>query len=159
MRKTIGLIATAVLAAALASPAAAQGRTKVGMLDCDISGGIGMIIASQKQVQCIFTPAAPEMGRQEVYLGTITKLGIDVGATTGGKMLWEVVAPTTRPFGALAGHYAGATAEATVGAGVGANVLVGGSDRTVTLQPISVQGQAGLNIAVGVGALDLATVR
>jgi hypothetical protein len=159
MRNTIGLIATAVLAAALASPAAAQGRTKVGMLECDVSGGIGMIIASQKQVQCIFTPAAPEMGRQEVYLGTISKLGIDVGATTGGKMLWEVVAPTTRPFGALAGHYAGATAEATVGAGVGANALVGGSNRTVTLQPISVQGQAGLNFAVGVGALDLATVR
>ena len=159
MRKTIGLIATAAVAVALATPAAAQTRTKVGMLDCDISGGIGMIIASQKQVQCIFTPASPELGRQEVYLGTISKLGIDVGATTGGRMLWEVVAPTSRPFGALAGHYAGATAEATVGAGVGANVLVGGSDRTVTLQPISVQGQAGLNIAVGVGALDLATVR
>ena len=159
MRKTIGLIATAVVAVALATPAAAQTRTKVGMLDCDISGGIGMIIASQKQVQCIFTPASPELGRQEVYLGTISKLGIDVGATTGGRMLWEVVAPTSRPFGALAGHYAGATAEATVGAGVGANVLVGGSDRTVTLPPISVQGQAGLNIAVGVGALDLATVR
>ena len=159
MRKTIGLIATAAVAVALATPAAAQTRTKVGMLDCDISGGIGMIIASQKQVQCIFTPASPDLGRQEVYLGTISKLGIDVGATTGGRMLWEVVAPTSRPFGALAGHYAGATAEATVGAGIGANVLVGGSDRTVTLQPISVQGQAGLNIAVGVGALDLATVR
>jgi hypothetical protein len=159
MKRISGLIATAAIAAALASPAAAQERTKVGMLECDISGGVGMIIASQKQVQCVFTPASPEFGRREVYLGTISKLGIDIGATTGGKMLWEVVAPTSRPFGALAGRYAGASAEATVGAGVGANALVGGSNRTITLQPVSVQAQAGLNVAVGVGALELATVR
>jgi hypothetical protein len=74
-------------------------------------------------------------------------------------MLWEVVAPTSRTFGALAGRYAGASAEATVGAGIGANALVGGSNRTITLQPVSVQAQAGLNIAVGVGALELATVQ
>jgi hypothetical protein len=159
MRKTVGYLAAAAIAVVSVSPASAQGRTKVGLLDCDVSGGIGMIIASQKQVQCIFTPASPELGRREVYVGTISKLGIDVGATAGGRMVWEVVAPTNRSIGALAGHYAGASAEATVGAGVGANALVGGSARTVTLQPISVQGQAGLNLAVGVGALDLQTVR
>ncbi len=70
-------------------------------------------------------------------------------------MIWAVYAPTNRRFGALAGHYGGATGEATVGAGVGANVLVGGSSRTVTLQPISVQGQVGRNLAVGVAGLDL----
>jgi hypothetical protein len=89
-------------------------------------------------------------------MGSISKFGIDLGATNGGRMVWAVFAPTSaRLKGALAGSYAGATAEATVGAGVGANALVGGSNRTITLQPLSVQGQTGLNLAVGVGELRL----
>lgn len=148
-----------VAAAALPAPTMAQGpsRTKVGTLTCDISGGIGMIIASKKDVTCMFTPSQP--GPREVYVGSISKFGLDIGATAGGEMVWAVYAPTTRRFGALAGHYAGATAEATVGAGLGANVLVGGSNRTVTLQPLSVQGQAGLNVAAGVAGLELRPAR
>jgi len=94
-----------------------------------------------------------------VYTGSITKFGLDLGATAGGEMAWSVFAPSNKRFGALAGHYGGATAEATVGAGVGANVLVGGSNRTVTLQPLSVQGQTGLNLAVGVAGLELHPAR
>ncbi len=60
-----------------------------------------------------------------------------------------------RVFGALAGTYAGATAEATIAVGLGANVLVGGSNRTVALQPLSVTGQTGLNLAAGVASLTL----
>ena len=74
-------------------------------------------------------------------------------------MVWAVYAPTSRPAGALAGTYGGASAEATVGAGLGANVLVGGSNRTIQLQPLSVQGQTGLNIAPGVSGIDLRWVR
>ena len=74
-------------------------------------------------------------------------------------MVWAVFAPTSRKAGALAGNYTGASAEATVGAGLGANVLVGGSDRTVSLQPVSVQGQSGLNLAVGVSGLQLRVAR
>lgn len=146
-------------AVALSAPTMAQApdRTRAGTLTCDISGGIGMIIASKKEVTCMFTPSGP--GPREVYVGSITKFGLDVGATAGGEMVWQVLAPSTRKFGALAGHYAGASGEATVGAGVGANVLVGGSDRTVTLQPVSVQGQVGLNLAVGVAGLDLQPAR
>jgi hypothetical protein len=153
-------VALAVAAAvALPAPTMAQApdRTRAGTLTCDISGGIGMIIASKKEVTCMFTPSGP--GPREVYVGSITKFGLDVGATAGGEMVWQVLAPSTRKFGALAGHYAGASGEATVGAGVGANVLVGGSDRTVTLQPVSVQGQVGLNLAVGVAGLDLQPAR
>jgi len=69
--------------------------------------------------------------------------------TTGGVMVWAVYAPTNRRRGALSGTYAGAAAEATLIAGLGANALVGGSDRTIALQPFSVQGQVGLNIAAG----------
>ena len=148
-----------VAAVALPAPTMAQGanRTKVGTLTCDISAGIGLIIASKKDVTCMFTPS--QRGPREVYVGSISKFGLDVGATAGGEMIWAVYAPTNRKFGALAGHYGGASAEATVGAGVGANVLVGGSNRTVTLQPVSVQGQAGLNVAAGVAGLDLRPAR
>lgn len=161
MHKPLSAFAALAVVAAMALPASsmAQGpeRTKVGSLTCDISAGIGMIITSKKEVTCMFTPSQP--GPREVYTGSITKFGLDVGATAGGEMVWAVYAPTTRRFGALAGHYAGATAEATVGAGLGANVLVGGSNRTVTLQPVSVQGQAGLNVAAGVAGLDLRPAR
>ena len=159
MTKTISMAGAAVVAIALAMPltASAQGRDKVGTLTCDISAGIGIIIGSKKDVTCIFTPSAP--GAREVYVGSITKFGLDIGATSGGEMVWAVFAPSDRRVGALAGNYGGASAEATVGAGLGANVLVGGSNRTVSLQPLSVQGQAGLNLAVGVAGLDLHPAR
>ncbi len=161
MTKTISTFAAAALATALAMPlpAMAQGTapTKAGTLTCDISAGIGLIIGSKKDVACIFTPSTP--GAREVYTGSITKFGLDVGATAGGEMVWAVFAPTDRRIGALAGNYGGASAEATVGAGLGANVLVGGSNRTVSLQPVSVQGQAGLNLAVGVAGLELHPAR
>jgi hypothetical protein len=160
MRSFAALVAAAaVMSLAANTPAHAQGPDTVqaGMLECDISAGIGLIIASKKDVTCLFKPVnnAP----QEVYTGTITKIGIDLGATGAGQMIWSVYAPTSRPFGALAGTYAGATAEATIGAGLGANVLVGGSNRTVALQPLSVQGQLGLNIAAGVAELKLRPVQ
>lgn len=161
MNKSIGVGAALAVAAAIALPvptmAQSHDRTKVGSLTCDISGGIGVIVASKKSLACIFTPSKP--GPREVYTGSITKFGLDVGATSGGEMVWTVFAPSNKKFGALAGHYAGASAEATVGAGVGANVLIGGSNRTVTLQPVSVQGQTGLNLAVGVAGLDLRPAR
>jgi hypothetical protein len=161
MHRYVSALAALTLAAAVALPAPsmAQGRdrTKVGTLTCDISGGLGLIITSHKDLTCMFTPSQP--GSREVYVGSINKFGLDLGATTGGEMVWSVFAPSTRRFGALAGHYGGASAEATVGAGLGANVLVGGSDRTVTLQPVSVQGQAGLNVAAGVAEMNLRPAR
>jgi hypothetical protein len=161
MRRTLSAFAAVAVAAAIGLPAPsmaqAPNRTKAGTLTCDISGGIGMIIGSKKDVACIFTPSQP--GPREVYTGAITKFGLDVGATAGGEMVWSVFAPSNKHFGALAGNYGGASAEATVGAGLGANVLVGGSDRTVALQPVSVQGQSGLNLAVGVSELQLRPAR
>jgi hypothetical protein len=157
------LIGTGLMGACLAvalftpGPAAAQERLQVGTLDCDISGGLGFIIGSRKEVTCMFTSATP--GPREVYVGSITKLGLDLGATTGGQMVWAVYASTFARRGALSGYYGGASAEATVAVGLGANVLVGGSDRTIALQPLSVQGQAGLNVAAGVTELSLELAR
>ena len=156
MVRTAGALAVAAIIS-LPAPGLAQNRVKVGTLTCDISAGIGLIIGSRKEVQCLFTPSEP--GPREVYVGSITKFGLDLGATAGGQMIWVMHAPTTASIVPLAGNYAGASAEATVGAGLGANVLVGGSNRTVALQPVSVQGQAGLNLAVGVAGLELRPVR
>ncbi len=160
MKRTMLAFTAAAFAVALtAAPADAEGvqRVKAGTLSCDISAGIGLIIGSQKQVTCMFTPTNP--GPREVYVGTINKFGLDIGATAGGQMVWAVYAPTTRRFGALAGNYGGASAEATVGLGAGVNVLLGGSDRTVALQPVSLEGQVGLNLAAGVAGLDLVPAR
>lgn len=149
-------IAYAALVLALAIvPATAQqaGRTQVGTLTCNISPGVGMIVAGQRQLSCIYASAR---GRaREAYEGTVSTLGLDIGATSGGKLTWAVFAPTTLRRAALAGTYAGATAGGTVGAGVGANLLIGGSDRTVALQPLSVQGQTGVNITAGVSSMEL----
>jgi hypothetical protein len=147
------LVGAAAMAATASVTADAQpSRVQVGTLACSISAGIGLIVASQRNVNCNFQP---DGGPPEAYTGTMTRIGVDVGFTTGGAMVWGVFADTNRFAGMLSGTYAGATAEATVAAGLGANVLVGGSNRSVALQPLSVQGQVGLNVAAGVGALEL----
>jgi hypothetical protein len=135
------------------STAFAQAPVAAGTLTCDVSAGFGVIIGSRRSVNCTFAPTQP--GPVEYYTGTITKVGVDIGATTRGVLVWLVYAPTSRPAGALQGTYGGATAEATFAVGLGANVLVGGSNRTVALQPVSVQGQVGLNVAAGIAELDL----
>jgi hypothetical protein len=94
-------------------------------------------------------------GWKDYYAGSITRLGIDVGVTNGAKLVWAVFAPGKVKRGSLAGGYAGAGAEATVGVGIGANALVGGFRKSINLQPISLQGQTGLNIAGGIGSLTL----
>lgn len=136
------------------SAAEARAYTKVGTLDCAIAPGIGFVVGSSKQVDCIFTPSTPGW-RRERYFGVIDKFGLDIGATAAGRLVWHVHADTTARRHALAGRYSGATAEATIGGGLGANALYGGSSRTVSLQPISLQGQAGLNVAAGVAELTL----
>jgi len=150
-RYMIGAAALAMVVA-LAEPAAAQ-RIRAGLLTCDVSGGIGLVLGSQKQVSCVYNPDFP--GPQEAYVGTFTKFGLDIGVTGAGVMVWAVFTDSTRGPGFLAGDYVGATGEVTVAAGLGANVLVGGSNRTVALQPVSVSGQVGLNLAVGLGDLTL----
>ena len=92
----------------------------------------------------------------ERYEGSISKFGVDIGYQQSGVLIWAVIAPTEHMNpGALDGHYGGATAEATAGVGVGANVLIGGSERSIALQPLSIEGATGLNIAAGIGEITL----
>jgi len=150
-------IAAVALSLAADEPAAAQ-QVRAGLLTCDVSAGIGLIVTSQKQVSCAFAPDRADIMRED-YDGTITKFGLDLGVFGGGVMVWAVFTGTVAGPGFLAGDYVGASGEASLGAGLGANVLVGVSDRTVTLQPISVSGQIGVNVALGVASLHLGLPR
>jgi len=146
-------IVGAALALAATGPAAAQpARIQVGSLNCSLSSSVGLVIGSQRNVACILhTDNIPD----ETYQGTLSRVGLDIGATSGGKIIWAVFAGTNRFSGMLNGTYVGASGEASIGAGLGANVLVGGSNNSVALQPLSIQGQTGLNIAAGVSKLYL----
>jgi Protein of unknown function (DUF992) len=144
------------LAIGPAEPVGAQ-QVKAGVLSCEVSGGMGLVLGSQKSVSCSFIPDG-EGGRED-YDGSITKFGLDLGLTRSSRMVWVVFTNTVAGPGFLAGDYYGASGEATVGAGLGANLLLGGSNRTVALQPISLSGQTGLNLAIGVAALQLGLPR
>ena len=149
------LLATAgMIAFAVAANPAEAAYVKTGVLTCDVSAGVGLIVTSTKQMTCMFSPNS---GAPERYAGTIQKVGVDVGVTGAGVIVWAVLASVDGPpaRGVLAGTYGGASAEATVGVGAGANLLLGGSNRAFALQPLSVQGQIGLNFAVGITSLEL----
>ncbi|HFA59214.1 MAG TPA: DUF992 domain-containing protein [Rhodospirillales bacterium] len=148
------LTAAAIAIAALATPAHAL--VKIGVLTCHVEGGTGAVIYSSKALRCKFRSTS---GREERYIGSITRIGLDIGRTTGTSLMWNVFAPGSAKPGALAGSYAGASAQATLGTGVGANVLVGGLKRSITLQPVSLTAQTGLNLAAGVAGLKLRSVR
>jgi len=141
------------LTALMPAPAAAQNtRIEVGVLNCSVAGGAGFIFGSTKRLSCTFQGPAGA----DYYTGTISKFGIDIGATQQGVLSWGVFAPTTDlGRGALSGGYGGVTGEATVGVGLGANVMLGGSGRSIALQPLSVQAQQGLNLAAGIAAMEL----
>ncbi|MGZ5901414.1 MAG: DUF992 domain-containing protein [Reyranella sp.] len=159
MIKQFAALATATLGfMALAGGSGAQAQTpaksgaNVGSLTCNVAGGVGFVFGSSKELSCIF---ARGNGTAERYTGTIKKFGVDVGFTKEAHIVWLVFAPGQVANGALAGDYGGATAGGSVGVGAGANVLVGGSTKQITLQPVSVEGSVGLNVAAGVAEITL----
>jgi len=142
----------AVLAAALAAFAgSAQAQDSTGVLRCDVSGGIGLVFGSSRELQCTYTG---NDGRTQYYNGEIKKFGIDIGFTKSGVIIWGVLAPNVNMApGALSGTYAGVSAQAAAVRGVGANALV--STNKIMLNPLSVEGVKGVNIAAGVTGLNL----
>ena len=150
----LGFSALALIAAVTmaSGPTYSKSGVRVGALNCVIEGGVGLILGSKKGMICTFKPSN---GRSEKYRGSITRVGVDIGVTGKAYMTWAVFAPGKLKRGSLAGDYGGAGAEATIGVGLGANVLVGGFKKSVALQPLSVQGQTGLNVAAGVAGLKL----
>ena len=150
------IIALGALALAVFAAAPAEARIRAGMLTCQVSPGVSFIVGSQKTLNCRFKSA---LGYSERYAGRMTRVGLDVGFTTGGTIVWAVYAPSRPGPGALAGGYAGASAEATIAAGLDANALFGGFQNSIALQPLSVGVQQGLDVAAGVSSVELDFVR
>ncbi|MCF2522274.1 DUF992 domain-containing protein [Bradyrhizobium sp. G127] len=150
---TILSVAAAAIVATVAVAQSQSGSTQVGVLECRGGPNIGMIVGSVTNLGCVFR----SQGRpDDLYTARITKVGVDLGITTETALSWAVFAPTVQ-FGPgdLSGNYAGVGASATVIAGVGSNALIGGSQNSFALQPLSVQGQTGLSVAGGVQSLEL----
>jgi hypothetical protein len=147
------LTAVAIGAAAgFAMPADAAG-VKVGVLTCHVSSGWGFVFGSSKSMRCSYRP---NNGHNEHYTGDVGKFGIDLGYSESSVIIWGVVAPTSDlKAGALEGKYVGVQASASIGVGGGANALIGGFDKSITLQPLSIEGDKGLNVAAGIGAMTL----
>ena len=151
--KRILMAGAALALIASAAPKAMAQDVKAGYLSCHVSSGFGIIIGSSRDLSCTYTAAD---GKTENYKGEINKFGADIGYLASGVILWTVLAPAnTSAPGALAGHYAGATASATAGVGAGVNALTGGMHDSISLQPISIEGNNGLNVAAGVATMNL----
>lgn len=133
-------------------PGPPRSGVNVGSLNCRVAGGVGFIFGSSKDLTCVFYR---DDGRAEVYQGKIKRFGVDIGFTKEAHIIWLVFAPGKVEPGALVGDYAGVSASVAAGLGVGANVLIGGGQRQVSLQPVSVEGAVGLNIAAGVAEISL----
>jgi hypothetical protein len=151
------IFACAALACSVA-PASAQSRVEAGALECRGGASTSFIVGSVTELSCVFRPSAGGAG--ERYRAVIRHVGLDLGFTEQSAVIWAVLAPS-KVIGAgdLAGNYGGVQAGASVGVGVGANVLVGGSNNSFALQPVSVQAQTGLSVAAGIASLELRYVR
>jgi hypothetical protein len=156
-RKSLPALAGAAAIVALSiggspAPAAAAG-VEAGVLTCNVASGWGFIFGSSRDVHCVYTPGP---GVTEYYVGSISKFGVDIGYTQNAVIVWSVLAPTTSLApGALAGGYGGVTGGATVGVGGDANLLIGGFNHSISLQPLSIEGNKGLNVAAGIAEINL----
>jgi len=152
-KKSLLTVAAAGLAISAFSSAQAAVGVRAGVLTCNVASGSGFVFGSDKSVSCTFSGTG---GRVEHYAGAIQKFGVDIGYTKGGVLMWAVLAPTNNPPPhALTGQYGGVTGGASVGVGGNANLLIGGSSREISLQPLSVEGEKGLNVAAGIAAMTL----
>jgi hypothetical protein len=150
-----GAVLSGVLALVPVAGLAKDARVVAGTLTCKGKGTVGLILGSKQTLECAYSPAGKKNPKQ-AYTATITKLGLDIGIKGPSVMVWTVLGSTSElPGAALAGKYAGVSADASVGVGAGANALLGGSKDSVVLQPLSVQGQTGVNLAIGVAGLTL----
>jgi hypothetical protein len=158
MRYNRLVIAALALVAAFSLPAKAQtpqNWVQAGTLGCHVDPSIGFIIIGHQPMDCRYTPANQSLPPQ-AYDGAINTVGLDLGVSAGSALAWAVFAPTDGlPAGALAGEYVGVSGDLGIGLGAGANVLLGGSGRTIALQPLSLQGSVAINVVLGLSSLKL----
>jgi len=135
----------------MAVPAQANG-VKLGTLTCQIEGGPGLLIGSVHQGECVYRD---NQGHTKKYNAELSRLGVDIGVTGNKTIVWAVFGVDGKSNGGLKGTYTGVNAEATLVVGVGVNALVGGFKSGIVLNPVSISGQTGLNVAAGVATLRL----
>src|SRR3569623_353952 len=155
MRRAFEVLSFAAVALFMLTAAAdaQQGRVQAGVIECRGGPHVGLVLGSQNNLGCVFRS---EGRPDDLYVATVTKLGLDLGITDQTAVSWVVFAPTVQLGpGDLSGNYAGVSASAAVGVGLGANALIGGSANSYALKPLRVQGQTGLNVAAGVQSLEL----
>jgi len=148
-----GVAATLLVGSATAQAQQPMQRVQVGILECRGGASVGFIVGSVTNLGCVLrAEGVPE----DRYVATIRKVGLDLGITQETALAWGVFAPSVRLGpGALSGDYAGVQGSAALGVGAGGNVLVGGSNNSIALQPLSVQGQVGIGVAAGLESLEL----
>lgn len=151
--KLLTLMAASFVVAVLPASAA---RLEVGTLTCDLSSGVGQILLAKQDVDCFLKSQG---GIKEHYRGTIVKYGLEIGQLSDASLVWLVYSATQLAAGALGGDYVGVSADASLGQGLGANVLGGGQGKSIALQPLSLQSETGVNIAVGTEQLNLRLAR
>ena len=155
MRLSTLSIAIVALVAPIAS-ANALPPVRAGILQCQGGQNVGFVVGSTTSLECVFQS---DGRRPEPYIATVHRFGLDLGVTDQTRLTWAVNAPTGRVGrGDLAGNYGGVGANASVGVGFGGNFLLGGPANSYALQPISLQGQTGLNVAAGVASIELEPV-
>lgn len=153
MRRLSAYLGGAALALAVSSAAVADGRVQVGVLECRGGASVGFIVGSVTNLACVLRA---DNLPPDYYVAQIRKVGLDLGITEQSSLAWAVFAPTNQVGpGDLSGNYAGVQGSATLGVGLGGNALVGGSNNSFALQPLSVQGQVGLSVAAGIADLTL----
>lgn len=155
--RNLSIVCAAVLAAVLVTGTAVTKnvtRTQLGVLECTVEGGIGLLVGSNRRADCAFVH---KDGAVENYTGELSKFGLDIGVTDNSYLGWIVFTPAGSEYGAysLAGRYVGISAGGTLGIGLGVNALVGGSTKNIGLQPFSFEGKTGLNLAAGFASLTL----
>ena len=146
------VLAAAAMPAARSQAAGAQAAMQAGMLSCNVASGWGYVLVSWRDLKCVYSPSSRP---PEHYSGKISKYGVDLGYIESSVIVWAVIATSDLKPGSLGGTYVGVTGSAAVGVGGGANVLVGGFNDSVSLQPVSVEGSLGVNVAGGVASVSL----
>lgn len=151
--RVTAILASVLGALAFQAPASAQSGAPAGRLSCTVGPALGLVVTSQRPMDCRFTP---RRGPVQNYIGVVRSFGLDLGTIRGSGMRWRVYGPYARAqIGALTGRYTGAAVAASAGTGASGNLLVGGNHGDVTLQPFSLQGRRGINVAIGVTSFEL----
>ncbi len=153
------LVALTALYGASINAVKAADTLELGLLTCDIEGGVGFVLGSKRDLTCVFQ-YADNKHPDDLYTGSIKKIGLDLGVTAYSVVKWIVLGASVNAAapGSLAGEYRGVSATASVGVGLGANALIGGSNDGIILQPFSIEGSEGVNLAVGLSKIELRAV-